>query len=70
MTTTPDEAKPSSMLEIWSKNERMRHVPTIEWMMQKLDGDVRRRVQHILASFDSLPGDHERRGGIEAALLA
>src|SRR5438105_6042045 len=38
-----------SLLETWGKNERMRHVPTIEWIVDKLDRDLRRRII-ILAS--------------------
>ncbi len=44
--------KPStrSLLETWGKNERMRHVPPIEWMIEKLDGDVRHRIEKLTAS--------------------
>lgn len=38
-----------SLLETWGKNERMRHVPRIEWIVDKLDRDLRRRI-HILSS--------------------
>src|SRR5947209_17369185 len=33
------------LLETWGKNERMRHVPPVEWMIDKLDRDLRRRIE-------------------------
>jgi hypothetical protein len=51
LATEPME-KPAarSLLETWGKNERMRHVPPIEWLIEKLDGDVRRRIEKLTAS--------------------
>ena len=37
------------LLETWGKNERMRHVPSIEWIIDKLDRDLRRRT-NVLAT--------------------
>src|ERR1700720_2959964 len=37
------------LLETWGKNERMRHVPSIEWIIEKLDRDLRRRT-NVLAT--------------------
>jgi hypothetical protein len=39
-----------TLLETWGRNERMRHVPPVEWMIDKLDRDLRRRVNILLAS--------------------
>jgi hypothetical protein len=39
-----------SPLETWGKNERMRHVPTIEWIVDKLDHDLRRRINVLATS--------------------
>jgi hypothetical protein len=39
-----------SLLETWGKNERMRHVPTIEWIVEKLDRDLRRRINVLATS--------------------
>jgi hypothetical protein len=39
-----------SQLETWGKNERMRHVPTIEWIVEKLDRDLRRRINVLATS--------------------
>ena len=33
-----------SHLEAWSDTERMRHIPSISWMVEKLDHDLRRRI--------------------------
>jgi hypothetical protein len=35
------------MLEMWPHNERMRHIPTASWMAQKLDVDLRRRIDAL-----------------------
>ena len=35
--------------ETWGKNDRMRHVPNAAWIVDKLDHDLRRRV-NVLAS--------------------
>src|SRR6185503_1134362 len=33
-----------SLLERWSENERMRHIPLLPWLVDKLDHDLRRRI--------------------------
>src|SRR5450755_2076433 len=43
-------------LETWAANERMRHVPTPEWMARKIETDLRRRVEILMPVFVSLPG--------------
>ena len=48
-TEPTDKPATRSLQETWGKNERMRHVPTIEWIVDKLDRDLRRRIA-ILAS--------------------
>lgn len=48
-TEPTDKPATRSLQETWGKNERMRHVPTIEWILDKLDRDLRRRIA-ILAS--------------------
>ncbi|HXG58831.1 MAG TPA: hypothetical protein VNL91_07395 [Thermoanaerobaculia bacterium] len=69
-STTPSEqpqaAKP--LLETWSENERMRHIPSIEWLIEKLDVDIRRRIGKLLTPFTALAGDDPRRAPIESAL--
>jgi hypothetical protein len=56
VATDPTE-KPAtrSLLETWGKNERMRHVPPLEWMIQKLDRDLRRRIEKLCASAAASP---------------
>jgi hypothetical protein len=55
-------------LEAWKANERMRHVPTLEWVVWKLDSDVRDRVAKLMSAFSPLPGDDPRRARIEAEM--
>lgn len=71
VATEPDE-KPAarSLLETWGKNERMRHIPSVEWMLWKLDADLRRRIEKLLAPYAALPADDPRHGVIEGELRA
>lgn len=62
----PPEKKP--LLESWSTNERMRHIPTTGWMLQKVDGDLRRRITLLLAPIATIAADDPRRAPIDAAL--
>jgi hypothetical protein len=61
---------PGSLLEQWAGNETMRHVPSIDWMIRKLDGDLRSRIEKLCAPFTDLPIDHPRHAEIENALRA
>jgi hypothetical protein len=45
------DAKPH--LEEHSANEPMRHIPTAPWMADKLDGDIRRRVEKLVAVIEA-----------------
>ena len=54
-----------SALETWSQNERMRHVPGIDWMAWKLDVDVRRRVEKLIAPVLTIDVSDPRRMRIE-----
>ena len=54
VTTAP------TALETWSANERMRHIPSVEWMIRKIDVDVRKRVDHLLGSFTASADDAHR----------
>ena len=56
LATEPTEKVPAkSLLETWGKNERMRHVPPLGWITEKLDVDLRRRLDKLCASFGSQP---------------
>jgi hypothetical protein len=41
--------------EQWASNERMRHIPPLPWLAQKLDGDLRRRVELLLNLYSGQP---------------
>ena len=43
-TPTPETHEHVSLLERWADNERMRHIPPLPWMIDKLDHDLRRRI--------------------------
>ena len=55
------------LLENWAENEPMRHIPSTGWMVQKLDGDVRRRAEKLAHSFSSAPAAHPQHGAIADA---
>ena len=64
--TTPTEERPEgSLLESWAQNERMRHVPGIAWLTQKLDGDVRSRIDKLWLPYADLPASDPRHPAIE-----
>ena len=65
----PRPATPKA-LETWGQNERMRHVPPIGWIVEKLDGDVRRAIGKFRAPYASLPADDPRHGPLEGELRA
>lgn len=56
-TETPQVPAPAKpLLETWGKNERMRHIAPIPWIVDKLDHDLRRRIELVCATFDRLGG--------------
>lgn len=59
----PEPQKPAILppLEQWHSNERMRHVPRVHWMADKLDGDVRLSIERACHVIDSVPPDDPRR---------
>ena len=68
-TTEKPPEKPS-LLEAWASNEAMRHIPSIEWMSRKLDGDIRRRVDILWAPVSTMPNSDPRYPAIEHAFRA
>ena len=66
--TQPDENRPHLPPLETAPNDRMRHVPSIEWMIRKIDVDVRKRLEHMLLPVGSLEKDDPRRAPIEAAV--
>jgi hypothetical protein len=63
--TAPEQ---QSLLETWGKNERMRHVPTIEWIIAKLDVDLRARIGKVVAVYTAMAPDDPRHGAVESDL--
>ncbi len=72
VATEPAEKQgvPQTQLETWGKNERMRHIPSVEWTVWKLDYDLRRRIDKLLVPFSALPQDDPHYGAIEAEFRA
>jgi len=60
----PRPAAPK-LLEAWGQNERMRHVPAIGWIVEKLEGDVRRCVGKLWGPYGTLPVDDPRHTRLE-----
>ncbi|HEX3583333.1 MAG TPA: hypothetical protein VH087_16305 [Thermoanaerobaculia bacterium] len=57
--------------EQWHSNERMRHIPRLHWMADKLEGDLRMRIERACHAIESAPPDDPRRvdaGDIERSL--
>jgi hypothetical protein len=77
MLATEEETAPSqdpaprpTLLEQWPANERMRHVPSLPWIIQKLDQDVRRRLESLLVPYSDIAASDPRHGAIETELRA
>ena len=66
----PHPAVQPAVQEQWRQNERMRHVPAISWMVQKLDGDLRHRVEKLFAVYASLPPNDPHHSDLEHELRA
>jgi hypothetical protein len=68
--TTEVAAKPQvhPALEVWAENERMRHIPLITWIADKLDHDVRQRMEKMISAVEPLAASDARRSAIDEAL--
>jgi hypothetical protein len=60
----------TSLLETHADNERMRHIPAVEWMVQKLDTDVRRRIEKLWLPYSDLAANDPRHPALEAGFRA
>src|SRR5262245_44481903 len=69
-TEAPEKAAARPLLETWGKNERMRHIPSVEWMVWKLDADLRRRIDKLLAPLNGLSADDPGHTAVENELRA
>jgi hypothetical protein len=65
-TEVTEKPAARSLLETWGKNERMRHVPPIDWIIQKLDGDLRLRIDLLFKSFAALPPGDTHSSALDA----
>ena|SRR5438552_9956547 len=71
LATEAAEKPPArTLLETWGKNERMRHVPPVEWIVRKLDDELRRRIDIATAVFAAMPVDDARHAKMESELRA
>jgi hypothetical protein len=59
-----------SHLETWGRNERMRHIPPASWLVRKIEGDLRRRIEIVCASFEQMAAGDAHRTQAESALTA
>jgi hypothetical protein len=66
-TPAPAAALP---LEIHAQNERMRHIPSTDWIVRKLEGDVRKRMDLLVDVLRALPNDDPRHADLEGPLRA
>jgi hypothetical protein len=67
---TPAPEPRPSLLETHAQNERMRHVPSIPWIVQKLDVDLRRRVERLWHPYADLHASDPRHPALEAEFRA
>jgi hypothetical protein len=59
---------PALPLEIHAQNERMRHVPSMDWLLQKLEGDTRKRVGLMLDVFYASSAEDPNHAALDGAL--
>lgn len=69
-TPTPAPAPRASLLENWAENERLRHIPPVSWLVEKIEGDLRRKVEKLWLPYSDLPAHDPRHAPIEAELRA
>jgi hypothetical protein len=60
----------SSLLESHAQNERMRHIPALPWLVQKLDVDLRRRIEKLWLPYSDLAASDPRHPALEAEIRA
>jgi hypothetical protein len=68
--STPEAAAHEGLLESWPHNERMRHIPAAAWMAQKLDIDIRRRIDSLWLVYSDVPASDPHHAEMEAAFRA
>jgi hypothetical protein len=70
--TPPAHATDShpSLLENHAQNERMRHIPPLAWAVQKLDHDLRHRIEKLWLPYADLAASDPRHPALEAEFRA
>ena len=69
-TPVPEAKRALPPLETPAENERMRHVPPLDWIVRKLDGDLRSRIAGMTAPFAALASADPHYAAIETELRA
>lgn len=70
-TVATDETRSTlPPLETWAGNERMRHVPSAEWMARKVETDIRMRVDKVMPVLLTLPSADPRHASLETEFRA
>lgn len=69
-TPTGDPRAVDTGLESWPHNEPMRHIPSLSWIIQKIDGDVRRRTERLWSSYADLPFSNPAHAQLETEFRA
>lgn len=69
-TAPAPERVNGSLLEHWQQNERMRHVPPLPWIVEKLDHDIRGRLEKLLVPWSGVSAADPRHAPIELELRA
>jgi hypothetical protein len=59
-------ADAKTLLEAQATNERMRHIPPAGWMADKIEHDLRRRIERACRAIEGLPPHDERRTAADA----
>ena len=67
-TSEPTPVLPA--LEQWTANDVMRHIPTQAWMAQKVDHDLRRRIDRLWLPFSDLAASDPQHPAIESEFRA
>jgi hypothetical protein len=65
-TPPPAHSTHEAVLVQWKGNERMRHVPSLSWIIEKLDGDIRQRLEKLWLPYSDLAASDPRHPAIEA----
>jgi hypothetical protein len=69
LPTTPTGAR-TALLEEHPHTDRMRHIPEIDWLVAKLDQDMRQRIEKLWVPYSDLASNDPRHGPIETELRA